>query len=318
MNIGKLTRVPLRSIWPHEERYFSRWLQDNLEHLNELLGLDLQTVGREAPAGDFFCDLVAEDGAGSLVVIENQLERSDHGHLGKVITYVVALNARAAIWIVADPRPEHVAAIAWLNENNAAACYMVKLEAVKIGESAPAPLFTLIVGPSVEAQGAGATKRDLSDRHIRRHGWWTELLKRAKTVSTLHARTGPGSFTSIGTGAGIPGLSFNYVVKARECWAELYIARGQELENKEIYDALLAQRGDIESRFGGLLDWQRLDHRSASRICYRNQNGGLDSPEADWPMLHADMAGAMKRLEAALRPTFASLPLAARAVADLG
>ncbi len=78
---------------------------------------------------------MAEDDSGNLVIIENQLERSNHDHLGKLITYLTALEAKVAIWIVREPRPEHVKAVAWLNETSSAAFYLVKVEAIQIGES---------------------------------------------------------------------------------------------------------------------------------------------------------------------------------------
>jgi hypothetical protein len=103
--------------------------------LNDALGITLVNVEREQAAGSFSIDLVAEDEGGGKVIIENQLEKSNHDHLGKLITYLTALNARAAIWIVAEPRPEHVAAISWLNDSSSAAFYLVKVEAVRIGSS---------------------------------------------------------------------------------------------------------------------------------------------------------------------------------------
>lgn len=157
--ISKIRRVPLRKVWAHEAHDFSPWLQNNIDVLNDALGLDLTNVEREQSVGTFNVDLTAEDGAGELVVIENQLERSDHDHLGKVITYASHLNAKTAVWIVSDPREEHKHAIAWLNESSAINFYLIQVEAVSIGESDPAPLLTLITGPSVEAAQAGRKRR---------------------------------------------------------------------------------------------------------------------------------------------------------------
>ncbi len=118
--IGKIKRVPLRDIWKHEAYDFTSWLQDNIDVLNDALGLSLSNPEREQTAGSFNVDLVAEDENGNPVIIENQLEKSDHNHLGKLITYLTAIGAKTAIWIVADPRPEHVSAISWLNESSSA------------------------------------------------------------------------------------------------------------------------------------------------------------------------------------------------------
>ena len=126
-SIGILERVPLRQVWEHEAHDFTQWLQENISVLNDALDLNLVNVDREQAAGSFSIDLVAEDEGGGTVIIENQLERSNHDHLGKLITYLTGMSAKAAIWIVSDPRPEHVAAIAWLNESSSAAFYMVKV-----------------------------------------------------------------------------------------------------------------------------------------------------------------------------------------------
>ena len=115
--IGKIQRVALREVWKHEALDFTQWLQDNIDVLNEVLDFNLSSPEREQSAGSFNVDIVAEDDSGDPVVIENQLEKSDHNHLGKIITYLVAIGAKTAIWIVADPRPEHVSSINWLNES---------------------------------------------------------------------------------------------------------------------------------------------------------------------------------------------------------
>jgi hypothetical protein len=235
--IGKLERLPLREVWKHEAYDFTQWLQENIDVLNTALDLNLVNVDREQEAGSFSIDLVAEDESGRTVIIENQLEKSNHDHLGKIITYLTSMSASTAIWIVSDPRPEHVAAIAWLNESTSASFYMVKVEAVRIGDSPAAPLFTLIVGPSEEAQDVGQTKREIAERHILRKRWWTTLLERAAKVSKLHAHITPGQESWVGATSGVRGLHFNYSVTKEECQAELYIDRGKdsEQENKETF-----------------------------------------------------------------------------------
>lgn len=109
--IGKIEKVPLREVWKHEAIDFTTWLQQNLDVLNNELDINLDNAEREQSAGSFNVDLVAEDDNGNTVIIENQLEKSDHNHLGKIITYLTALEAKTAIWIVAEPRPEHINAI---------------------------------------------------------------------------------------------------------------------------------------------------------------------------------------------------------------
>ena len=138
----------IRDIWPHEAD-FTTWLERNIDVLNNAINLSLSIVEREQTVGDLKIDLVAEDEFGNFVVIENQLEQSDHNHLGKVITYLTVKGARAAIWIVTNPKPDHICAVSWLNEFSSGSFYLIKIEdPVPIKNSSPEPLLTIIVDPS--------------------------------------------------------------------------------------------------------------------------------------------------------------------------
>jgi len=301
--VGKLERLPLREVWKNEAADFTRWLQENIDALNEVLDVTLANAEREQAAGTFSVDLVAEDESGNPVIIENQLERSDHDHLGKIITYLTALDAAAAVWIVADPRPEHVKAVSWLNESTAARFYLVKAEVVRIDDSPPAPLFTVIVGPSPEGRQVGETKKDLAERHLRRRRFWEQHLSRAKQRTQLHAGISPSMDHWVKAGAGRSGLGYSYLIRKTDAQVELYIDRGEgcESENKATFDALIAHREQIEVAFGESLEWQRLDGRRACRICKLIELGGLVD-EDRWPGIQDAMIDAMVRLEKALKP----------------
>ena len=309
--IGKLERVPLRQVWEHEAHDFTQWLQENIDVLNTALELNLVNVDREQAAGSFSIDLVAEDEGGGTIIIENQLEKSNHDHLGKLITYLTGMGAKAAIWIVSDPRPEHVAAVAWLNESSSAAFYMVKVEAVRIGESPAAPLFTLIVGPSEETKDVGQTKKEIAERYGIRKRWWTTLIERSALVNKLHAHITAGEYSWIGASSGIRGLGLNYVVTQDECAAELYIDRGKdaEEENKAIFDQLFAHKAEIDAAFGESLSWERLEGKRACRIRHTQTGGGYRSPEDKWPAIQDAIIKDMDRLEKALRPHLKQLKL---------
>jgi hypothetical protein len=153
-------------------------------------------------------DLVAEDDSGGIAVIENRLERSNHDHLGKLITYTAFMEARVAIWILSDPRPKRVRAISWLNETAPADFYLLKIEGIRISESLPAPLLTLIVGPSEESREVGEAKKERAERYHIRRRFFAGLLDRAKERRKLHAAISPSEYGWVGTGAGKSGLSF--------------------------------------------------------------------------------------------------------------
>lgn len=302
--IGKLERVPLREVWAHEAYDFTQWLENNIDVVNEALDLEIVSADREQSAGKFSIDLVGEDQAGRKLIIENQLEKSDHDHLGKLITYITAMQANAAIWIVKEPRPEHVAAIGWLNQSLDADFYMVKIEAVRIGESPAAPLLTLISGPSQEAKDVGMARKEFAERYAIRNRWWTRLIERSKSRSKLHAHITPGDYSWIGVSSGFRGLNLNYTVTRDQRTAELYIDRGKdtENENKALFEQLQSHREQIEEVFGGQLLWEAMDGKRACVVRASLPNGGYKSADEDWDSLQDDQIDAMVRLERAVRP----------------
>lgn len=189
---------------------------------------------------------------------------------------------------------------------------MVKVEAVRIEESSAAPLFTLIVGPSEEAEQLGHTKKEIAERYGIRKRWWTQLVERSAKVSKLHAHITPGEYSWIGTSSGVRGLNLNYVVNQDESSAELYIDRGKDAaeENKFIFDQLHASKEAIEKAFGGPLRWERLEAKRACRVRFTQAEGGYRS-EDKWPKLQDGIISAMSRLEQALRPYLKQLKLSA-------
>lgn len=301
--IGKIERLPLREVWKHEALDFTTWLQDNIDILNDALEISLSSAEREQAAGDFSVDLLAQDEGGDLVVVENQLERSDHDHLGKVLTYLTTFEAKAAVWIVSEPRPEHVRVVAWLNEVTPASFYLVKVEAVRIGESSPAPLLTLIVGPSEESKVLGQTKKDLADRQRAFRRFWTQLLDKLRDKRTRHSNLSPRHDSWLSAGAGRSGMSFDYCVRKRDSSVYLWISRGREGldETKAIYEALSSSREEIESKFGGALVWTPPEGRASAMVSHEMTLGGWEN-EDGWPELQDAMIDAMIRLEKALRP----------------
>lgn len=298
--VEKLRRVPLREVWAHETD-LTRWLSMNPDVLSDALGLTLSSPRVEKPAGDFSVDLVAEDDNGDAVVIEAQFGRSDHDHLGKLLTYLTSLDARTAVWIVPDPRPEHVGVLTWLNETSAADFYLLKAEAVQIGTSAPAPLLTMVVGPSLESRQVGKRKVEFAEDKQVRERFWTRLLDRARERK-LHLFSGssPSKQGWMSTASGVRGLYWGFYAYDDRVSVELYIDRGNAEENKRIFDELYASKAEIEKQLGVELDWQRLETSRASRIKWWIRDGGL-STEEGWTSLHETMITTLTKLEGVLR-----------------
>jgi len=259
--------------------------------LNDVLDINLCSAEREQSAGSFSIDLVAEDNDGNSVVIENQLEKSNHDHLGKLITYLSAVEAKAGVWIVKDPRAEHIKAINWLNESNSASFYLIKVEAISIGNSRPAPLLTLIVGPSEEGREVGKIKKEQYERYAIRERFWQQLLDYAKTKTKIHSNISATEHNWLGTKAGLlPGLGLNYAVRQHSIDVELYIDLGKdkEKENLAFFEKLEKQKPRIEKVFGGKLEWQRLEGKRSCRI--------------KWIRIHEVAVDAMIKLNKALNP----------------
>lgn len=237
------------------------------------------------------------------MLIENQLEKTDHDHLGKILTYVSNLDVKAAIWVSSKPRKEHERAIDWLNESRIDVnFYLVQIEAYRIGNSEPAPKFSIIAGPSEESKIIGEEKEELSERHKKRLEFWESLLEKSKSKTLLHSNITPSIYSWIGTSAGRRGLGYNYVITYKYGAIELYIDRGKESkeENKRIFDELHSHKKEIEEVFEEELEWQRLDDSRASRIRKTYTYARLDDKNK-WDKLQDDMIDEMIRLEKSLK-----------------
>lgn len=154
MKLDKLKQIKdLREIWPNEAKDFTPQLakEENLSLLGEAIGIEMELTEKESAVGDFNVDILAtEQDTGRKIIIENQLEETNHDHLGKLITYASGKNASIVIWIVRHARDEHRQAIEWLNlhTDDEAAFFLVEIELWKIGESSPAPKFNIVERPN--------------------------------------------------------------------------------------------------------------------------------------------------------------------------
>lgn len=305
VKIEKIKKVPLRDVWKNEAKNFTLWLFDNIEFLGEELDMDLTAVDREGDAGSFSVDIIAEDENGQKVVIENQLEKTNHEHLGKILTYLANLDAKIAVWVSSNPRQEHERAIDWLNEfGPGISFYLVKIEAYKIGKSNPAAKFSIIAGPSEESEVIGKKKKEYAKRHILRKEFWGELLQKSNKKIPLFNNISPAIYSWVGTGAGKAGINYQYVITNKYAGCELYLDKGKGYEkpniNKNRFDKLYKRKRIIEKKFGGKLSWERLDNARASRISIRFIGSGLYDKE-NWPKLQDKMVDAMTRMEKSLK-----------------
>jgi len=211
------------------------------------------------------------------------------------------------ILVAADFSRELTTSVMWLNERDLdIRCIRLK----PYGDNGRLLIDVHQVIPLPEAieyqvqirQKERLERKDRAERHVLRKGFWTELLKHAKTQTSLHGNISPGEYTWIGTGSGMRGLTWNYVTGMHDGRVELYIDRANAEENKAIFDRLVQDRENVEKSFGEPLEWQRLEDKRACRIMKETIMGGYRNPEEEWPHIVQWMVGAMIRLEAALGP----------------
>ncbi len=297
-NIGKIKKVNLRELWKKEDKDFTRWLEKNIEYLNDILDFDLSVVSREEKVGPFSVDLFVEDNLGNKVIIENQLEKTDHDHLGKIITYLTNLEANTAIWIAKEPREEHIKAIDWLNETTPddISFYLIKLELIKIGDQSPvSPLFTVVKGPSKEIKQIGAEKKEYARRHVIRKEFWTQFINEMNKKNSLCANVNPSTDNWISVALGMAGVSLNLVISKRYARTEIFINRGEKDENKKIFDFFFSLKKTIEKGFGDKLIWERMEDNVTSRIKYQLDKVDV-SNEKDWEKMNAFLIDGVVRM----------------------
>ena len=182
MEFGELNEVELREVWEHEAHKFTPWLAENLERLSKVIGIPIELVDTEEPIGQFAADIVGQNPEdGSRVLIENQLEVSDHKHLGQILTYLAGSEARIIIWVAHSFVEPHLSAIRWFNENTAEpfSFFAVQVRVVQIADSPLVPLFEVLERPSQwDRILRESIKTGLSQTGKFRRDFWASFLKR--------------------------------------------------------------------------------------------------------------------------------------------
>jgi hypothetical protein len=278
VSLGTIKKVPIQQVWPREAGDFTPWLASNLNHLSEKLGMELSLVGTEAAVGDFSADIEATDlSTGRTVVIENQFWQTDHKHLGQILTYAAGRGANAVIWVAETIRPEHRIAIDLLirGMKSVLRFYAVEVSVVQIDDSRPAVKLEVICEPEESEPSIG---NQMSGRAQMYQAFFQGLIDELHNIQFTNARKAQPqnwyTFSSEKSDVFTYAVSFARSKKVR---TEIYIDCGIGDSNKQIFDALFAERTAIESSMGFELTWERLDAKRASRVAiYRP--GSVDAP----------------------------------------
>jgi hypothetical protein len=303
--LGRLTRVAPREVWSHEAHSFTPWLLDNVDVLSDLLGMDLELDEAEHPVGSFSLDLKGRDlMTGGVVIVENQLETSDHTHLGQILTYAAGTDPTTIVWVAPAFRPEHRAALDWLNartdENTR--FFGVELGVVRIGESDPAPDFKLVAQPNdwektVRAANAAAEVTGKQARYLTFWTRWMEVLHSERPGWSRATRAPSAAWYSMT--AGVPHATFYTSFTKRGLSSELVFESPDPEENLARFEDLLAKREEVEQAYGGPLEWQDLPQRKSTRLADYLEGAEVND-EARWDEYVAWMLDRHSRLRNAL------------------
>ncbi|AQT41897.1 protein of unknown function (DUF4268) [Bartonella apihabitans] len=271
-SLGSLKKVDVRHIWQTEAQHFTPWLAQNLDILAETLDMELEIEAQEKNVGPFRADILCRDTLDkSWVLIENQLERTDHLHLGQLLTYASGLKAVTIIWVSTHFTEEHRSALDWLNNitDDQFKFFGLEVELWQIGDSPVAPKFNIVSKPNDWSRSVGQAARQietgtLTDIKAAQLEFWTQLAEKLKENSHIRPQKPmPQHWAVFRIGRSGFHISGLHNTRDKCIGVELYI---DHQNAKDFYNQLYEQKNDIEAEIGHELIWKELPNKSASRI----------------------------------------------------
>ena len=269
--LGMLKEITdLRQVWPHEAKDFTPWLaeEENMNLLGDALGLDITADETESDVGDFSVDILAtENGTGRKVIIENQLEDTNHDHLGKLITYASGKAANIIVWLVKHAREEHRSAIEWLNNHTdeQADFFLCEIKLYQIGNSAPAVKFEVIERPNAWSKSIRTNDSMRPSQQFRLEYWtaFNDYAFKKKEFAKAFGQRKPSKdhWMDLSIGSSACHLAIDLIRKNAHLIVELYIN-----EDKSLFKTIYADKEEIESAIGASIEWAELPQKKASRI----------------------------------------------------
>lgn len=273
MKIGRLEKLELRELWKKEATDFTPWLsqEENIQRLSEAVGIELEVQGQEESVGPFSADILCKDTLNDhFVLIENQLERTDHTHLGQLMTYAAGLEAVTIIWIAQKFTEEHRAALDWLNRitDDTFTFFGIEIELYKIGDSAPAPMFNVVSKPNDWSKQVKKTTstQNVSEIKRKQQEYWQGLkaYMESQNSSIKMQNPLPQHWTNISIGKSNYYLSAS--VNSRDSSINIWLNIVGD-QAKENYDTLysLAFENSLKEVSQNLV-WDKLDGRKMSAV----------------------------------------------------
>jgi hypothetical protein len=279
IKLSKITKIDLRDCWKNEATDFTPWLasEENIALLADALGMnELEVKAQEEHVGPFRADILCVDpGTDKLVLIENQLEKTDHNHLGQILTYAAGLDAVSIIWVAERFTEEHRAAIDWLNRitNKEFNFFGVEIELIKIGDSLAAPMFNVIAKPNgwskdVKSSSNKSSNENRTEVENYRYDFWSAFCDYMKNNPSKLFKTQSPSYNHwMNIAIGRSGFQISLLVNTREQKTTIQLYMPEDTD-KIFFDALLSHKDEAEAALGVKLDWRRLDGKKASSIDY--------------------------------------------------
>jgi hypothetical protein len=314
--LGTLEPVDLRQAWANEANDFTPWLASDvgLKLLGATLGFELQLSKVEQNVGAFSADILAkrmDTGDDHWVLVENQLARTDHGHLGQLLTYAAGLKAATIIWIASEVRQEHRAALDWLNEITAKEFefYGLEMELWRIGGSMPAPKFNIVCRPNdwqraIKTHAASGSTA-ASDLKLLQLEYWTALHEKlaqpGHQVKPQKPQPQNWAYYRLGRWGAQLCATINSMADELAVSCDI-----KEPFDKSAFHQLFTQKDAIEAEMGAPLDWRELPNKKSSRILLFKK--GTDPEQRDdWPAQHAWLMDTLDRFAKVFRPRVMAL-----------
>lgn len=296
---SRLVELDIRAAWKLEAHEFTPWLAENLSYLSDALAIPLELMQREVPVGPFAADLLLRNGNDdSLVLVENQLEVSDHTHLGQILTYLQGLDAKTVVWIAPRFKEEHLSAIRWLNDNTLTefAFFAVQIKAVRIENSPIAPVFEVLERPNEwERSIQRATRAELTEQGVLRQEFWTHYIARYPAEAAYGSANGANSrWHTLDNCQLIVGqfLTLNRV--------GVYIRGLRNAISQEVYERLATHREQLEQRTG-----RQLQPHTEGRFLLAERNEAL-ADRTKWDELSQWLFETTAKYERAVTELFAT------------
>lgn len=282
INLGRLERVDLRKVWLGEASDFTPWLarEENLALLADTIGLDLAWEATEKDVGPFRADILCRDTAtNSYVLIENQLERTDHSHLGQLLTYAAGLQAVTIVWIAKHITDEHRAALDWLNEitSKGVNFFGLEIELWKIGGSQVAPKFNIVSQPNGWTERIRNPAGGVNQLYLE---YWSGFVEYVEEHSKMFPRRKPVAQAWMDFAVGRSNFLLQIAASVQKRYVYVQLAL-LEPNSKPNFRALFAERQAIEQEIGTSLKWSELDARKSCYISVYLENCDLNNQD-DW------------------------------------